>query len=59
MKALNIDCSTFFELYHVSRESFMYIKQFYVGEVTEEDIEKVPCEHAVRCDVKFGVLATI
>eukprot|EP00958_Prasinococcus_capsulatus_P002390 scaffold207_cov409-Prasinococcus_capsulatus_cf.AAC.95 len=47
-QALNKDCSTFFELYHVSRESFMYIKQFYVGELVEEDVEKVPCEHPVR-----------
>eukprot|EP00959_Pyramimonas_sp_CCMP1952_P344553 7216396-Pyramimonas_sp.AAC.1 len=31
------------QLYHVSRESFMYLKQFYIGELLEEDRPSVPC----------------
>ncbi len=36
-QALNIDCTVFFEMYHVSRASFLYLKQFYIGELARED----------------------
>ena len=36
-QALNIDCTVFFEMYHVSRQSFLYLKQFYIGELAIED----------------------
>eukprot|EP00590_Aulacoseira_subarctica_P006263 CAMPEP_0172422260 /NCGR_PEP_ID=MMETSP1064-20121228/8425_1 /TAXON_ID=202472 /ORGANISM="Aulacoseira subarctica , Strain CCAP 1002/5" /LENGTH=390 /DNA_ID=CAMNT_0013163037 /DNA_START=538 /DNA_END=1707 /DNA_ORIENTATION=+ len=36
-QALNIDCTVFFEMYHVSRQSFLYLKQFYIGELHPED----------------------
>lgn len=36
-QALNIDCTVFFEMYHVSRQSFLYLKQFYIGEFDPED----------------------
>ena len=36
-QALNIDCTVFFEMYHVSRQSFLYLKQFYIGELAPED----------------------
>lgn len=36
-QALNIDCTVFFEMYHVSRQSFLYLKQFYIGELDPDD----------------------
>ncbi len=42
-QALNIDCSVFFEIYHASRMSFLYLKEFYIGELAEED----------RCKLKY------
>jgi hypothetical protein len=41
-QALNVDSSRFFEVYHASRESFLYLRDFYVGEVAEEDLDEVP-----------------
>lgn len=32
-QALNMDCARFFEMYHASRESFLYLKEFYLGEL--------------------------
>lgn len=32
-QALNLDCARFFEVYHASRESFLYLREFYVGEL--------------------------
>ena len=32
-QALNIDCTCFFEMYHISRQSFLYLKSFYIGEL--------------------------
>ena len=43
-QALNKDCTVFFELYHASRESFTYLREFYVGELHAEDRELVPKE---------------
>lgn len=40
-QALNIDCTVFFEMYHVSRQSFLYLKSFYIGELSSEDILKL------------------
>lgn len=37
-QALNIDCVVFFEIYHASRQSFLYLKEFYIGEIAEEDL---------------------
>lgn len=34
------------QVYHASRESFLYLKQFYMGEIKPEDREHVPC-HAL------------
>jgi hypothetical protein len=36
-QALNVDCTVFFEMYHVSRQSFLYLKQFYIGELDPDD----------------------
>jgi cytochrome b involved in lipid metabolism len=41
-QALNIDCTIFFEIYHASRQSFLYLKEFYIGEIAEEDIPNIP-----------------
>lgn len=43
-QALNKDCTVFFELYHASRESFTYLREFYIGEIVAEDLELVPRE---------------
>jgi len=40
-QALNIDCTVFFEMYHVSKQSFLYLKSFYIGELAPEDILKL------------------
>jgi cytochrome b involved in lipid metabolism len=36
-QALNIDSTVFFEIYHASKQSFLYLKEFYIGELYEED----------------------
>lgn len=41
-QALNMDCTVFFEIYHASRQSFLYLKEFYIGELAVEDIPNVP-----------------
>ncbi|CAI7732075.1 unnamed protein product [Closterium sp. NIES-53] len=40
-QGLNRDCTVFFELYHSSRESFLYLRHFYMGELKEEDRVKL------------------
>ena len=37
-QALNMDCTVFFEMYHVSRQAFLYLKSFYIGELSLEDL---------------------
>eukprot|EP00798_Chlamydomonas_sp_ICE-L_P025927 gene25927-11606_t len=41
-QSLNMDCSRFFELYHASRESFLYLKDFYIGELHPDEKGAVP-----------------
>ena len=41
-QALNVDSTVFFELYHASRESFSYLREFYIGEVWPDDRVLVP-----------------
>ena len=38
-QSLNQEAARHFELYHSSRESFLYLKHFYVGEVARQDRE--------------------
>jgi cytochrome b involved in lipid metabolism len=40
-QALNVDCTSFFEMYHVSKQSFLYLKQFYIGELAPSDVTKL------------------
>jgi cytochrome b involved in lipid metabolism len=41
-QALNKDSTKFFELYHSSRKSFQYLKEFYIGELHPSDLQRVP-----------------
>ena len=41
-QSLNAEAARHFELYHSSRESFLYLKHFYVGEVFADDRASVP-----------------
>ncbi len=43
-QALNKDCTVFFELYHASRESFTYLREFYIGELWPDERALVPLE---------------
>jgi hypothetical protein len=40
--ALNVDSTVFFEIYHASKQSFLYLKEFYIGELAVEDRILVP-----------------
>ena len=40
-QALNIDCTSFFEIYHASKQSFLYLKEFYIGELAREDLDSL------------------
>jgi hypothetical protein len=42
LQAINIDSSRFFEVYHASRESFIYLREFYAGELLPSDRDIVP-----------------
>ncbi|TYZ57694.1 hypothetical protein PybrP1_008541 [[Pythium] brassicae (nom. inval.)] len=41
-QAVNVDCTVMFEIYHSSRQSFRYLKQFYIGELEQADLALVP-----------------
>ena len=43
LQALDLDCSRFFEVYHSSRESFLYLQEFYIGNLLPQDAAQVPC----------------
>jgi cytochrome b involved in lipid metabolism len=30
-QALGVDCTIFFEIYHASRQAYLYLKEFYIG----------------------------
>jgi len=51
-QALNIDCSCYFEMYHVSRQSFLYLKSFYIGELCPTDVEELK---KGECDTKASI----
>lgn len=36
-QSLDCDCARFFEMYHASKESFLYIEEFYIGELLPAD----------------------
>lgn len=36
-----------FELYHVSRQSFLYLKEFYIGELALQDRPLLPLPNAI------------
>ncbi|CAI5742271.1 unnamed protein product [Hyaloperonospora brassicae] len=41
-EAMNVDSTIMFEIYHASRQSFRYLQQFYIGELSEFDIATMP-----------------
>ncbi|CAI5746106.1 unnamed protein product [Peronospora destructor] len=41
-EAMNVDSTIMFEIYHASRQSFRYLKQFYIGELSEFDLATMP-----------------
>ena len=41
-EAINVDATIMFETYHASRQSFRYLKQFYIGELSEFDLAAMP-----------------
>lgn len=45
-QAVNVDCTVMFEIYHSSRQSFRYLKQFYIGEIEQADLALVPSSSA-------------
>ena len=47
-QALNVEAGRFFEIYHSSRESFTFLKHFYVGELRPEDRDEVPLPRSAR-----------
>lgn len=40
-QALGIDSATMFEVYHASRESFLYLKHFYIGELSADSLDRL------------------
>jgi cytochrome b involved in lipid metabolism len=46
-QALNVDCTCFFEMYHVSRQSFLYLKSFYIGELNPADLVQLKGNESV------------
>lgn len=50
-QSLNMDAARHFEMYHSSRESFLYLKEFYIGEVRAQDrAERVPAPDPAPSD---------
>ena len=49
-QALGVDSTVFFELYHSSRQSFRYLKEFYIGEVAGADRDSVPAPPELPSD---------
>ena len=41
-QAVNIETVVLFEMYHSSRMSFQFLREFYIGDLLPEDLEKVP-----------------
>ena len=39
---MNVDATRHFELYHSSKESFLYLRAFYVGEIVAEEVGLIP-----------------
>jgi hypothetical protein len=39
---VDVDCTVFFEIYHASKQSFLYLKEFYLGEVDPQDKHRIP-----------------
>jgi len=44
-QALNVDGTVWFEVYHASRKAFLYLEQFYIGDLDTKDLPEVPPAH--------------
>lgn len=56
--ALDCDCTHLFEVYHASRQSFAYLKEFYIGELHPSDIAILGGEAASETFLKHLALVT-
>ncbi|TMW68374.1 hypothetical protein Poli38472_005842 [Pythium oligandrum] len=52
-EAVNVDCTVMFEIYHSSRQSFRYLKQFYIGEIYEADLPLIPFSSSEKPSAGF------
>jgi cytochrome b involved in lipid metabolism len=58
--ALNVDSAIFFEIYHASTQSYLYLKEFYIGELAKDEYCLVPFSeyyNGEECSV-YGTSAT-
>mmetsp|Transcript_40451 Transcript_40451/g.47333 ORF Transcript_40451/g.47333 Transcript_40451/m.47333 type:complete len:640 (-) Transcript_40451:140-2059(-) len=55
-QALNMDCTVFFEMYHVSRQSFLYLESFYIGELDPNDFRILQENHCDGVSASEGFL---
>ncbi|KAJ1429424.1 hypothetical protein B484DRAFT_430916 [Ochromonadaceae sp. CCMP2298] len=58
-QALDVDCTVFFEIYHASRQSFLYLKEFYIGELALEDRLLVPLPRQEQTQASEAFLANL
>lgn len=58
-QALNKNATVFFELYHSSRQSFVYLKQFYIGDLHPDDLPGVPLPDASKGEPSAGFLENL
>ena len=56
--ALDCDCTSLFEVYHASRQSFAYLKEFYIGELHPSDVAALLPQAASETFLKHLALVT-
>ena len=52
-QALNVDSTVMFELYHASRQSFRYLREFYIGDIGAAERAAVPLPDGERPSAAF------
>lgn len=58
-QALNMDAARMFEIYHVGAEPFLYLKQFYIGDVKLDDYKTIPRTKTEPSDAFLKHLASM
>jgi len=58
-QALNVDGTVWFETYHASRKAFLYLEQFYIGDLVPEDLCEVPPAHGGLKEPSSAFLETL